>query len=1066
LAREGLQARLACLSRRRLTTVVAGAGFGKSTLVAEWARATDSAWYGLDARDASLPVFARGLGDALRLDLGRPERLALETGRGQSGDEQARAESLAGMICEALETRDDDLTALVLDDVQELEGATASARLIEAVCRQAPAGFHLVLCSRLDPPFPIERLRGRGQVGEIDASMLSFSLEEIAALLAPATGAPPADLAAIVLDVTAGWPAAVRLAVDVLGAAEPSESDRVLERLRRPEGPLFSYLAEEVFSGLRPAVRELLRRAAHFHRVTPALCEAIGVSNAERDLARLARQGLFVERSSDADRAFSLHDLLREFVQRRWPFDAADLRELEARAANWFESEGRLAEALVSMIATGDRAAIERFLRRRNSELLPTGAESVIQAGRLLPESSRGDVAIEMLLGDAHLNRGDRQQALACFERAAEDAEPLPPGLALRLGIVYHESDPARAIREYARGHVDRGDTADEALLLAFTSNAHFYLGHGDACRAYAERALETAVASGSPAALAHAHHALALLASLNGDVKEAEHEFRQDLTAAEEAAEIEQLVRAQSNLAANLCNQGRHREALHEAESALRLAELHGVAMVFRALVLSNRGRANWGLGNPEQATADLEAARELYERLESSFVVVALGALGDVYRDRGDLALARASYEDALAESERTGTFQGRREILVGLARLLAFDEPEEAENLIGRALAMEPSTHRLSALLGAGWVALARGQGARATEFGDAALTEARACRDRSGIAESLELQALSADGSERALGRLREAAAIWRRIGNELAASRSELVLAHVRGAGAAEGADAERRLANHGVTVSTAAAAAGPLAVLGRRSIQPIAIQTLGRFTVFRDRRPIALSEWQSRKARDLLKILVARRGQPTPREMLIEWLWPEQDPQRTRHRLTVAVSTLRAVLDPARQSGLERYVAGKDALRLELSEVEVDVEHFLGDATRALDRQTKGRLAEAQPFLEAAKAAYAGEFLEEDQYEDWAIPLREEVRAIYQSVLRALAESATAVADYDAAARYHLRLLERDPHDEDAHLALVSTLVRAGHHGEARRRYHAYVNRMDELGIEPAPYPR
>jgi DNA-binding SARP family transcriptional activator len=63
------------------------------------------------------------------------------------------------------------------------------------------------------------------------------------------------------------------------------------------------------------------------------------------------------------------------------------------------------------------------------------------------------------------------------------------------------------------------------------------------------------------------------------------------------------------------------------------------------------------------------------------------------------------------------------------------------------------------------------------------------------------------------------------------------------------------------------------------------------------------------------------------------------------------------------------------------------------------------------------------------------------------------------------MGDRWAAVNYRLRVLERDPYDEEAHLGLVATLSAAGRHGEARRFYRAYVARMEELGVEPAPLP-
>ena len=113
----------------------------------------------------------------------------------------------------------------------------------------------------------------------------------------------------------------------------------------------------------------------------------------------------------------------------------------------------------------------------------------------------------------------------------------------------------------------------------------------------------------------------------------------------------------------------------------------------------------------------------------------------------------------------------------------------------------------------------------------------------------------------------------------------------------------------------------------------------------------------------------------------------------------------------------------------------------------------------------ARRALEAAESRYGGEFLEEDPYEDWAVGLREEAQAAYISVTRLLADAAAAAGDADGATRYSLRILERDAYDEAAHLGLVGALLAAGRHGEARRRYGIYADRMEEMGVEAAPFP-
>jgi DNA-binding SARP family transcriptional activator len=251
-----------------------------------------------------------------------------------------------------------------------------------------------------------------------------------------------------------------------------------------------------------------------------------------------------------------------------------------------------------------------------------------------------------------------------------------------------------------------------------------------------------------------------------------------------------------------------------------------------------------------------------------------------------------------------------------------------------------------------------------------------------------------------------------------------------------------------------------------LACIPRPDVAPVQIRSLGGFAVLRNGRPVPAAEWQSKKARDLLKLLVARRGRPAPRDLLAETLWPDEDPGKLANRLSVALSIVRTALDPDRLFPPERFiVADKDAVALDLSSVSVDVEAFLADADAGLDLERQGRMAEAHDLLVAAEATYGGDFLEEDLYEDWSVPLREEARAAFISVSSALARAAVAARDPEAGIPHFLRLLERDPYDEGANLELVSALTSCGRHGEARHHYRAYVSRMTEIDVEAAPFP-
>jgi DNA-binding SARP family transcriptional activator len=181
---------------------------------------------------------------------------------------------------------------------------------------------------------------------------------------------------------------------------------------------------------------------------------------------------------------------------------------------------------------------------------------------------------------------------------------------------------------------------------------------------------------------------------------------------------------------------------------------------------------------------------------------------------------------------------------------------------------------------------------------------------------------------------------------------------------------------------------------------------------------------------------------------------------------RCANRLSVALSTLRGVLDPGRRFGADHFVASTGgAVALDLDHVAVDLEVFLREAVDGLALREESHGAEAHERLLAAEAAYAGDLLEEDLYEDWAVGAREDARDVYVRVARCLAADAREAGDHDGAVRFLLRVLERDAYDEEAHLALASAYSDAGRHGEARRAFRAYRARMDEIGVEPASFP-
>jgi DNA-binding SARP family transcriptional activator/tetratricopeptide (TPR) repeat protein len=1070
LPRPRLEGRLDAALKRRLTTVIASAGFGKSTLVAAWSASHNVAWYGLGNDELGLPDVVRGLVDVLRPRVpGLPAELAAAiTGSGPDAiQEQApRARAYAALISQALQERLSRDLMLVIDDLQVIPAGSPGAQLVADLCRQAPPLLHVLVMSREELPFAVERLRGQGQLLELSAADLAFTTEEIGELLRASLGELPDGLGADLRQATGGWPAAVRMAIEARRHAEAEPWETIISRLRRPRGPFFRYLAEEVIGREPRSTRRLIANTAPLRRFTPALCEALGVRDAATLLPQLDRRGLFLE----PDRAqldwYALSPLVREYALEGLVPSAAERNGIRSRAARWLADNGEPVEALRTIDPDADPLLLKELLLAHGEQVLSAGAVAdVLRAAQRLPDTAR-EPAIDQLEGQARQVAGDWEGALHCFSRAA-GPEPLPPALAWRMGLIHHlRGDLEPALETYSRAALEQAPDRESALLLGWRAGVRWLLGDVDGCRADADLCLAQARALADPRALAAAHTVQAMLAALVGDRRANDAHYLHALDQAERAGDVLQLIRIHTNRGSRLFEEGAYQESLAELDVALRFADLAGFA-AFRGLALSNRGDALLRLGRLEEATADLNRSRSVYQSIGSRMASYPLAKLGQVHRLRGDRALARTALEEALRLAEPSQDRQALVPALAGLALVLVEDDPSTAQELAERAVELGAGTWHVPALLASGWVALAADRRDAARDRGQEAEAIARARRDQAGVAEALELRATVEHDQPNARLLLEQAIGIWNEIGAEVDSGRAETALARL--LEPAEG----RRLAQKAVerlaATGARAVAAEAEAVASQRdaeSLPAVSISALGGFSVLRHGRPIPLSVWQSRKARDLLKILVARRGHPLPREALMETLWPEEDPEALGNRLSVVLSTVRNVLDPDHTREGDFFVsADKDSVRLCRENMSVDVEAFLAHASAGVSLHRRGERMAAFERLSLAEAAYRGDVFEEDPYAEWAVSLREEARAAYVTVARLLATGAAERGEHDAAARFYLRILERDPFDEQAHLGLVTTFVESGRHGEARRWYRTYCARMDEIGVESAPYP-
>lgn len=207
--------------------------------------------------------------------------------------------------------------------------------------------------------------------------------------------------------------------------------------------------------------------------------------------------------------------------------------------------------------------------------------------------------------------------------------------------------------------------------------------------------------------------------------------------------------------------------------------------------------------------------------------------------------------------------------------------------------------------------------------------------------------------------------------------------------------------------------------------------------------------------WSSRKARELLGMMVAARGRPVSRERLMEYLWPGQAPSRLRNRLSVAVSAVRRALDPAADHARDRFVSTtRDTVRLRLDQLKVDAEEFLHAGRAALTvvpsprdlgssasgSSAPGDIARAEAKLSAAALRYAGEAFADEPFTDWAASLRDECAIMQVALLHAIIDISESSARRADCAR---QILAIDPYDDIANHALAEALEALGARGLA-----------------------
>jgi LuxR family maltose regulon positive regulatory protein len=710
LPRARLVRRLEEASSRELLLVSAPPGFGKSTLLADWARGAGRpvAWLSLDSGDNDPARFWGYLAAALeQVRPGLRERVLPLL----QGPDLSAPDTVVAAIVNELAAHPGAFS-LVLDDYHAID-LPAVHEGVGLLIERMPPGLHLVLAGRSEPPLALASMRAGGQLAELRAQDLRFTPEEAGALLREAWGLDLSDASVVALtERTEGWAAGLQLAaLSLRGASDPF---RLIQEFTGSHRYVLDYLTEEVLERQPDDVRSFLLETSILERLTGPLCDAVtSRSDGQLMLESLERSNLFLVALDEERRWYRYHRLFADLLQvRLLERDGEGVQERHRRAAAWSNEHGLVDEAVRHAIAGRDAGWAARIVERHVDEVMRRGEGATLRSwlSALPPEVVRARPGLCLVQAIAAFNAGqfaraeslldDAERALTATGGEPESVPTNPEGV---LATVAATVNTVRAALATARGATGRARTlVDRAVSILAEQgrgpslSVRWNLALADwmdGRLGEAECGLADIVAEARTAGVPHlaltAGASLARVQRAGGRLSAALRTYREglELGAAASGATVPTTGESHVGLAEVLYERDQLDDALHHAAEGVRLCRQ----------LLSTRplGVGLAALARIRQATGDPAGAADVMDeadRLVPGLDVVSLYNPVPARRARlllaqGKLAAAADWVDERGLSEEDEVTYAREAEYLVLVRLLLARGVPDRALRLLAR-------------------------------------------------------------------------------------------------------------------------------------------------------------------------------------------------------------------------------------------------------------------------------------------------------------------------------------------------------------------------------------------
>ena len=955
---------------RRLILISAPAGYGKTTLLADFlnASALPFAWYQLDANDSDPTVFLTYLIEALRRMQAAPASLTKAIGQTaqsllDSPDSSISPQRVLTVLINELTEQFDSAWLLVLEDYHYVANP-AVHQLVDFLLEHAPSGLRLVISTRADPPIALARLRARGLLAELRSASLRFRDEEVHSWLAQNLPDLSHENLDLLREKTEGWVAALQIMRSSLSGRDAQSREEVLAGLSGTQQFVFDYLAEEVFRRLPEETRDFLLRTSILSQMDAAACNAVAeIQDAQSVLQQLEKQNLFLT-SLDANRRwYRYHYLFRDFLNSRLGREGTEhLKKLERLAGAHYEKQGELEIAYTHYLAAQDYASAARAISVFAADFVERGRVEILHRylNALPTDTLQANPELLLQHGNAHWRLGQAGPAITAFEeaRSAFSESDSSGGVCralTRLAEVHraqgHYRQAQRLAGEALSSTREDEHAARAEALLALAKSTGFLTGM-DQGRSLAEQAIEEARdASGvlSPLARANYLQSLGQICWWHGDPQATVRYCQEALQLAPEGFSP---IAAQAYVSmATPCLYWRELDkALGYAERGLEIAQtLHLKELLPSAYTAL--GNVLTRLGETARAETCLRQAMDIGQQLglASYEQMMATGFLAYNLCGQGRVEEARQLTEGVLwSYTGNPDTYEAYvcRSVLADVA--LESNQLDKAEALYAELVEVgERRQFRIPLAMvyfGLGYIHLVKGRRESGLEFSRQAL-------------------------------RLLEAARVFQLFLDQ--GERSRVVSQALIEAGE-QSPFLERVLENLPQGKAT-----GQISLVDEHAIR---VECLGVFHVFAGGDEISQERWVSAKARDLLAYFVTFRGDRIPAERAFDAIWGEKGSSRTAFH--TALSRLRNALR-ANETNLRFILVETGEYWLDSVQFKIDVDEF---NNALLNARAATNTEAAIKWYERAAELYKGEYLQ-NMYYEWVFAERRSLSKAYLDVL-------------------------------------------------------------------------